>query len=123
MVEIDPLCIPYDKDTRSINVISLDEKDVKVSVLFKELQVLESQQYELLLPLTPIQRHDLISNEKWRSILEIKVGDTVWYYRSSKAASVAAKSRLNGNYGHVSNASGEKDVGFVRYVGNLEGSK
>ena len=53
----------------------------------------------------------------------MNVGDTVWYYRSSKAASVAAKSRLNGNYGNVTNASGEKDVGFVRYVGNLESAK
>lgn len=47
------------------------------------------------------------------------MGDTVWYYRSTKAASVAAKSRINGNFGHVSNASNEKDVGFVRYVGPL----
>jgi len=120
LVEFDPLCTPIEKGTRSINVISLDEKDVKVSVLMKELVPIESHHYEILLPLTPIQRHDLISNEKWRSILEVNVGDTVWYYRSSKAASVAAKSRLNGNYGNVSNASGEKDVGFVRYVGNLE---
>ena len=94
LVEFDPLCIPMEKDTRSINVISLDEKDVKVSVLLKELEPIQTNHYELLLPLTPIQRHDLYSNEKWRFILEVKVGDTVWYYRSSKAASVAAKVRF-----------------------------
>ena len=33
---------------------------------------------------------------------------------------MAAKSRLNGNYGHVHNSSTEKDVGFVRYVGSIE---
>ena len=93
-MEFDPLCIPMEKDTRSINVISLDEKDVKVSVLLKELEPIQTNHYELLLPLTPIQRHDLYSNEKWRFILEVKVGDTVWYYRSSKAASVAAKVRF-----------------------------
>ena len=73
LVEFDPLCIPMEKDTRSINVISLDEKDVKVSVLLKELEPIQSKHYELLLPLTPIQRHDLYFNEKWRSILEVKV--------------------------------------------------
>ena len=65
------------------------------------------------------ERYDLTNDEKWSKILDLQVGDTVWYYRSSKAASVAAKSRLNGNYGHVHNSSIEKDVGFVRYVGPI----
>ena len=56
LVEFDPLCTPIEKGTRSINVISLDEKDVKVSVLMKELMPIESHHYEILLPLTPIQR-------------------------------------------------------------------
>ena len=86
----------------------------------RELQQLDSNQYELLLPLTPDQRYDLISSPKWKTVLEVKVGDTVWFYRSSKAASVSAKSRQNGSYGHVSNNSVEKDVGFVRYIGPLE---
>ena len=55
-MEFDPLCIPVDKDTRSINVISLEEKDVKVSVLLKEVEAIQTHHYELLLPLTPIQR-------------------------------------------------------------------
>ena len=78
-MEFDPLCIPMEKDTRSINVISLDEKDVKVSVLLKELEPIQTKHYELLLPLTPIQRHDLYFNEKWRSILEVK-GFFIFFY-------------------------------------------
>lgn len=114
----------FSQGHRSINVINLEDPEVKVSVLMKELRPLEPHQYELLLPLTPSQRIDLIADSRWRStVLEVKVGDTVWFYRSSKAASVAAKSRINGNFGHVSNASREKDVGFVRYVGQIKGRK
>ena len=120
LVEFDPLCVPYDSDVKSINVVSLDEAGVKASVLLRELKPLENHEYELLKPLTYEQRYDLISNEKWRGILDVKIGDTVWFYHKSTAAFVAAKSRLNGNYGHVMNSSAEKDVGFVRYVGPLE---
>ena len=92
----------FSQGHRSINVINLEDPEVKVSVLMKELRPLEPHQYELLLPLTPSQRIDLIADSRWRStVLEVKVGDTVWFYRSSKAASVAAKSRINGNFGHV----------------------
>ena len=87
----------------------------------RELEQLESEQYELLVPLAPSQRYDFISSPKWKTALEIKIGDTVWFYRSSKAASVSVKSRQNGSYGHISNSSMEKDVGFVRYIGPLEG--
>lgn len=119
LVEYDPLCVPVDISGKSINVISLDDHHIKVSVLMKELMPIESSHYDLLLPLEPFKRFDLVCNTKWRPILDVKVGDTVWYYRSTKAASVAAKSRINGNFGHVSNACNEKDVGFVRYVGPL----
>ena len=124
LVEFDPLSTNLDEQIKSINVISLDDQEVKVSVLLSELRPLDDQsQFELLLPLTPQQRYDIVSNPVWRSILEVKLGDTVWFYQSSQAASVAAKSRLNGNYGHVNNSSDEKDVGFVRYIGPLEKSK
>ena len=66
------------------------------------------------------ERYDLINNEIWSKILDLQVGDTVWYYRSSKAANVAATSKQNGNFGHVQNSSTEKDVGFVRYIGAIE---
>ncbi len=80
-----------------------------------------THQLELLRPLKPQNRFDIVSDSRWSDILETKVGDTVWYYRSSKAASVAAKSRANGSFGSVQNRSEEKDVGFVRYVGPVEG--
>ena len=89
----------------------------------RELEQLDTDKYELLLPLQPHQRYDLISSPKWRPALEVKIGDTVWFYRSSKAASVAVMARQNGRYGHISNNSVEKDVGFVRYIGPLEGRK
>jgi len=105
---------------RSIIAINLDAPQIKVSVLLKELKPLEPIHYELLLPLTANQRFDLISNPLWAPILDLKVGDTVWHYKSANAASVAAKARLNGNFGHVYNASSEKNVGFVRYIGPIQ---
>jgi hypothetical protein len=105
---------------QSINVLVLDDKNVKASILIREVKPLEQHAYELLRPLEADQRIDIISDTKWNQILDVKVGDTVWFYHNAIAANVSAKSRLNGNYGRVNNLSKEKDVGFVQYIGPID---
>lgn len=61
LVEYDPLCMPVDSSGKSINVISLDDNQVKASVMMNELMPLESCHYELLLPLEPFKRFDLVT--------------------------------------------------------------
>lgn len=123
LVEVDPLCAPFDPRTHnSVNVVSLDNSSFKMSVMMRELRPLQPREFDILLPMTPQDRLELLMEQGRSAILDCKVGDTVWYYRSAKVASVAAKSRSNGIYGRgqVRNGSAEKDVGFVRYVGPLE---
>ena len=57
LVEFDPLCLPLDNDMKSINVISLDESEVKAPVLLREIRPLEEHEFELLRPLSPQVRH------------------------------------------------------------------
>ena len=57
LVEFDPLCLPLDNDMKSINVISLDESEVKAPVLLREIRPLEEHEFELLRPLSPQVKH------------------------------------------------------------------
>ena len=54
LVEFDPLCLPLSENMKSINVISLDNPQIKAPVMLRELRPLEEHEYELLKPLSPM---------------------------------------------------------------------
>ncbi len=101
LVEVDP---DGDFDPRtniSVNVVSLDHPEVRVSLLMKELLPIEEGVFQRLIPLRPSERYSVMTDDRRGRMLAAGVGDTVYCVTSSRY----------------------KEVGMVQYVGPLRGVK